>query len=91
MPADPRYPRRLCLRCAGRTVDAAGRVVRLADVSLSGGFAAHHVDDGSRCEQATADGRVLVDGVPCHAGEARFGGVVVRADAPQGPDPHAAG
>jgi hypothetical protein len=80
VPADPRHPRRICRECASRAVDADGRALRLCNVSLPGGFAAVHVDDGSPCEQATADGRVLVDGVPCRAGEARFGGVAVQVD-----------
>lgn len=78
--ANPRYPLQVCRDCAGRVVDADGRALRLGNVSLSGGFAAHHADDGSPCERATADGRVFVDGVPCQAREARFGGVVVQVD-----------
>ncbi|MDA1362570.1 hypothetical protein O1R50_23305 [Glycomyces luteolus] len=50
----------------------------MGNVSLSGGFAAVHADDGTVCEQVTEDGRVLVDGIVYRAGEARFGGVVVQ-------------
>ena len=90
MPDDPRYPRRLCATCAGRAVDTAGRALRLGNTTLSGGFAAHHVDDGSACEQATPDGRVLVAGVPCLAGEAS-GGTVVQVDEEEDRPPHGEG
>lgn len=76
--ANLRYPRRLCPDCASRVVDADGRALSLGNVSLSGGFVAHHVDDGSLCEQVSSDGRVFVDGAACQAGEAKFGGVVVQ-------------
>jgi hypothetical protein len=52
--------------------------VTFSNVALSGGFIAHHRDDGSICHQVTEDGRVLVAGVACAAGEARFGGTVVQ-------------
>jgi hypothetical protein len=45
-----------------------------SNVSFSGGFVAHHRDDGSMCPQVTEDGRVLVAGVEFAAAEARFGG-----------------
>ena len=74
---DARYPRALCSACSGRTTDLAGRAVTFFNVSLSGGFAARHLDDHSDCEQVTADGRVLIDGVEYRAGEAHMGGCVV--------------
>jgi hypothetical protein len=58
--------------------DRAQRPVRLGNESMSGGFIVLHDDDGSRCEQVMADGRVLVDGVEYRAGEAHMGGCVVQ-------------
>lgn len=74
---DARYPRALCASCSARAADLAGRAVALSNVSMSGGFVAHHRDDDSVCEQVTGDGRVLIDDVEHHAGEARMGGCVV--------------
>ena len=73
-----RYPRALCHACDLRTTDLTGRPVDLNNESMSGGFIAVHRDDESRCEQVTADGRVLIDGVEYRAGEAHMGGCVVQ-------------
>jgi hypothetical protein len=75
---DARYPCALCASCSGRTTDLTGRPVALGNVSMSGGFAAHHRDDDSACQQVTDDGRVLIDGVEYRAGEAHMGGCVVN-------------
>jgi hypothetical protein len=48
------------------------------NASFSGGFLADHADDGTRCEQVTGDGRVLIDGREYRAGEAHMGGTVVQ-------------
>jgi hypothetical protein len=74
-----RYPRALCAGCSGRATDLEGRAVSFGNVSISGGFAARHRDDGSPCEQVTDDGRVLIDGREYAAGEAHMGGTVVVA------------
>ncbi len=51
----------------------------MGNVALSGGFAAHHRDDGSVCEQlGELGGPVLVDGARYTASEAHMGGVVVQ-------------
>jgi hypothetical protein len=73
-----RHPRALCHDCSARTTDLRGLRVSLANESLSGGFIAFHRDDDSRCDQVTADGRVLVDGIEYRAGEAHMGGCVVQ-------------
>lgn len=73
-----RYPRALCPDCSARTTDLAGRAVSKTNVSLSGGFVATHVNDGTPCAQVTQDGRVLIDGIEFRAGEHRFGGTVVQ-------------
>ena len=75
----PRYPRALCEACMQRVTDLAGRPVTMGNVAFSGGFVAHHRDDGSVCEQlGELGGPVLVDGVRYTAGEAHMGGVVVQ-------------
>ena len=73
-----RYPRALCEDCDVRATDLAGRPVTLMNESLSGGFISLHRDDGTRCEQVTRDGRVLIDAVEYQAGEAHMGGCVVQ-------------
>jgi hypothetical protein len=73
-----RYPLALCHACDMRATDLTGRSVGLTNESMSGGFIAFHWDDESRCEQVTADGRVLIDGVELRAGEAHMGGCVVQ-------------
>jgi hypothetical protein len=64
--------------CKARTTDLSGRAVRFSNVSFSGGFIAHHYDDGSICPRVSEDHRVLVDGTEYRADEARFGGALVR-------------
>ena len=52
----------------------------MGNASLSGGFRAVHDDDGTVCQQVTADGLVLVDGFRYMAGEAHFGGIVIQPE-----------
>lgn len=74
-----RYPRALCHACCSRVTDLAGRSVTMGNVSLSGGFVAHHRDDGTVCGQlGEMGGIVLVDGARYRASEAHMGGVVVN-------------
>jgi hypothetical protein len=73
-PTSPRYPRSLCPACVTEVTDAEGRSLRLENTGMSGGFAARHTDDGS----SYVDGVYFVRGVPCVAGEHRFGGVVLQ-------------
>src|SRR5690349_15807446 len=67
-----RYPEALCHQCDSRATDMAARPVSMYNVSMSGGFEARHVDDGTVCGQVTADGRVLVDGREWFASEAHM-------------------
>lgn len=81
--AIPRYaphPDRLCPECVSRAVDGQGRLLRLYNESLGGGFMAVHADDGRRAVAVERDHIVYVDGVRCRADEARLGGIVVSAD-----------
>lgn len=68
----------LCFDCVDRATDDAGRRVELLDEDGSGGFAAVHRDDGSRCLGVMTTRRVRIDGSVFRAGAARQGGVVVR-------------
>lgn len=77
-----RYPQALCAACCARVTDLAGRGVTLGNEGFSGGFVAHHRDDGTPCAQVTADGRVLIDGSAHRAGEAHMGGCVVQPPLP---------
>ncbi|WP_243745205.1 hypothetical protein [Streptomyces hainanensis] len=67
-----------------RATDLAGRRITMGNTSLSGGFRAVHLADGTECEQVTADGMVLIDDVRYQAGEAHMGGIVVQ---PEGDPP----
>jgi hypothetical protein len=67
----------VCDDCYPSTVCRCGRPVTGHNTSISGGFEAQHVDDGTVCDQVTRDGGVRVDGRECRMGEARFGGVFV--------------
>ena len=73
--ANSRYPRYLCEACSSRTVDAFDRELSFRNTSLGGGFAATDVPSGQTHDRHVC----FVDGVPCWADEARFGGIVVQA------------
>ena len=70
----PRYPRYLCGTCASRATDQHGRSLTFCNESLSGGFVAAYVDTGQPYDSHAC----WVDGVACHADEARFGGIVIE-------------
>ena len=72
--ANPRYPKYVCPTCAGKAVSLDGRTLEFFNVDLSGGFSARYADTGE-----VYDGhQCLIDGVPCRADEARFGGIVIE-------------
>ena len=71
----PRYPRYLCGTCASRATDRHGRSLTFGNESLSGGFVAAYVAAGQPYDSHAC----WVDGVACHADEARFGGIVIEA------------
>ena len=71
---NPRYPRCVCPDCAGRASSADGRRLRFYNQDLSGGYTAEYADTGE-----TYPGHACyIDGVPCIADEARFGGIVIQ-------------
>ncbi|MBC8078543.1 MAG: hypothetical protein H7Y32_20865 [Chloroflexales bacterium] len=72
-----RYPRYICAACAQRAQSADGRALRFWNVDMSGGFSGTYADTG----EPYAGHACFVDGVPCHADEARFGGIVIQVEA----------
>lgn len=79
VPPVPRYPRYVCERCAGRAVAADGRPLRFCNADVSGGFEARYADT----DETYASHACWIDGIRCHADEARFGGIVIQVgDAP---------
>lgn len=77
----PRYPRAVCDDCRDQVTCVHGRPVHGFNTSLSGGFAAEHLDGEAPtpCEETTRSGVCSIGDVACRIGEARFGGVVVEA------------
>lgn len=69
-----RYPNYVCDRCFVRATDIAGRSLKFANVSLSGGFAAIYDDT----HEESNDHTCYIDGVKCRADESRFGGIVIQ-------------
>lgn len=69
-----RYPRYLCDACSRKATSAEGRPLRFQNLSLSGGYAAFYADD----QQPYESHECFVNGVRCHADEARFGGIVIQ-------------
>ena len=70
-----RYPRYVCSACAGRASSADGRRLQFGNLGLGGGFVAIYADTGGRYLDG---GRCVIDGIPCMAAEARFGGIVIQ-------------
>lgn len=69
-----RYPRYVCQSCAARAVSVEGRPLEFFNSGLSGGYEARYADD-----KRPYPGHVcFIDGQPCHADEARFGGIVIE-------------
>lgn len=74
IPESPRYPRRVCAACEARATAADGRRLTFGNQELSGGFVARYVDTG----QEHPGHECFIDGIRCHADEARLGGIVVE-------------
>ena len=74
VPANPRYPRYLCERCARKATSSDGRLLEFGNVALSGGFAARYADTS----EEYASHECFVGAVRCHADESRFGGIVIE-------------
>lgn len=69
-----RYPKYVCVDCSLRAADEDGRSLSFANLSLSGGFAAIYAD--TREERDSHE--CYIDGIRCHADEAKFGGIVIQ-------------
>ena len=70
----PRYPCYVCENCAARAATAEGRPLAFGNEGLSGGFIAQYADTGERYDSHAC----WIDGIPCHADEHRFGGIVIE-------------
>ena len=69
-----RYTRYVCSACASRAASNEGRLLLFCNVDLSGGFEARYADTG----EIYTSHKCFIDGVECHADEARFGGIVIE-------------
>ncbi len=71
---NPRYPRYVCGDCAAKATDIARRKLQFYNAGLGGGYIAQYVDT-----QETYHSHICyIDGIRCHADEARFGGIVIE-------------
>ncbi len=69
-----RYPRYVCGTCASRAGSADGRPLTFSNEGLDGGYVASYTDTGDSYDSHDC----WIDGVACHADEARFGGIVIE-------------
>ena len=69
-----RYPRYVCQTCAARAKSRDGRPLAFYNEGLSGGFVERYADDDTPYEGYEC----FIDGIRCHADEARFGGIVIQ-------------
>ena len=76
VPLEPaaRYPRYVCRDCATRAAAADGRLLDFRNASPSGGFVAVYADSGDQYDSQSC----WIDGIACHADEARFVGIVIE-------------
>lgn len=72
-PASARYPNYVCAGCVADARDDMGRPVDFQNTAMSGGYEAVCISTG----EASSSHRCFIRGVECHAGEAKFGGIVV--------------
>ena len=70
-----RYPRYVCGTCASRAGSADGRPFAFSNEGIDGGYVASFADTGEPYDSHDC----WIDGVACHADEARFGGIVIEA------------
>ena len=77
IPLEPqaRYPRYVCGTCASRACSADGRRLIFSNEGIDGGFVANFADTGESYDSHDC----WIDGIACHAEEARFGGIVIEA------------
>lgn len=70
-----RYPCYVCQKCAAKATSADGRLLSFHNEGFSGGYVAHYADTGGDYPSHEC----FIEGVKCHADEARFGGIVIEA------------
>lgn len=77
VPLEPqsRYPRYVCGACAIRACSADGRRLIFSNEGFDGGYVARFADTGEPYDSHDC----WIDGIACHADEARFGGIVIEA------------
>jgi hypothetical protein len=73
-----RYPRGVCAGCVARAVAEDGEPIAFVNTGPLGQGCARRRESGRLEDVATC----LIDGVPCRAEEARFGGIVVQVADP---------
>ena len=69
-----RYPKYVCPECAEKTCDGAGRRVAFQNLDFAGGCGGFYPDTKEKYPSQDC----YIDGIPCYADEARFGGIVVQ-------------
>jgi predicted amidophosphoribosyltransferase len=69
-----RYPRYLCEQCTKRAKSINGRPLKFFNESFSGGFIAQYADTS----ESYPSHECYIDGIPCHADEHYFGGIVIQ-------------
>lgn len=70
----PRYPNYVCKTCSSKATDKEGRKLDFSNINMSGGYMAFFVDTNEEYDSHTC----YINGFECHAGEARFGGIVIE-------------
>ena len=69
-----RYPQAVCSNCRAKACDDRGRKLLFFNVSLDGGFGAIVEEN----QEPHTSHICYINGIPCHADEARFGGIVIE-------------
>ena len=75
LPPFKRYPRYVCTACADKAQSADGRYLEFSNTSILGGYVARYTDNGADYPSHEC----YIEGVPCIAGEAGFGGIVIES------------
>ena len=68
-----RYPNYVCAQCAERATDEAGREIGFSNINWEGGIKGSYNDTSEAYPLRSC----FIDGHPCTASEARFGGIVI--------------
>jgi len=69
-----RYPDYVCHECMKKVTDISGHSLKFFNLGISGGFGAKYADSGKEYLSQEC----YIEGRPCLADEARFGGIVVQ-------------